>query len=75
MTPEEIFESFNNAWRGLCRLYDNCRTENLRNDLNLLSKIIRKVEDEYERSKIEPKEDQISIEEWIRCFQNWKETI
>ena len=73
MTPKEIFENFNNAWSGLCQQYDNCRNEEIRCAINLLSKIIRKIESEYGRSKEKQEEHQISIDEWVKWFQKWRD--
>lgn len=67
MTPEEIIESFNNAWRGLCRQYDDYPEEHMKIALNLLSKIISKVEAQLNEEK--KKDKQISLDEWIAWFK------
>lgn len=62
MTDREVVESLNNAWRALAKQYQRCPNESIKDALNLLSKIIGKVNTEVEESH---REVQISIEEWI----------
>lgn len=67
MKSEDIFESLNNAWRALCKQYHGYPNEDMRNSLNLLSKIIRQAKRKYDDSN---KEMQISIEEWIEWLKS-----
>lgn len=62
MTDRDVVESFNNAWRTLAKQYQRCPDECIKDALNLLSKIIGKVNTEVEESH---REVQISIDEWI----------
>ena len=62
MTDRDVVESFNNAWRALAKQYSRCPDESIKDALNLLSKIIGKVNTEAEESH---RETQITIEEWI----------
>lgn len=48
MTDLEVIESFNNAWRSLCKQYDKHPNESTRQALNMLSKIIGIVQSEVE---------------------------
>lgn len=66
---DEVIESFKNAWRALCRQYDEYPDENIRNELNFLGKIIRKVDAEIKNEKAKNKEGQISIEEFLEFFK------
>lgn len=55
MTDMEVIECFENAWKSLCEQYSKYPTENTRNALNMLSKIIKTVKsnvDEKNKSKI-----------------------
>ena len=69
MTADEVIESFKNAWRALCREYDEYPNESIRNELNFLGKIIRKVDAEIKNEKAKNKEGQISIEEFLEFFK------
>ena len=62
MTDLEVVESLNNAWRALCRQYDDDHCEQTRQALNMLDKITGKVKREVEESH---RERQITIEEWL----------
>lgn len=62
MKDTKVLESFNNAWRAMCRQYREYRSEEMRIALNILGKIIAKVESEVEESH---KEEQITIDEWL----------
>lgn len=64
---EDAIESFNNAWRALCKQYNDYPEEHVQIALNMLSKIIDKVETRFNNKK--KKEGQISIEEWINWFK------
>lgn len=68
MTTEGIMSSINNAWCGLCRQYANTPHDETRVALNLLSKIIGKIETEITEDEAK-KEGQISIEEWMAWFK------
>lgn len=50
MTDLEVIESFNNAWRSLCKQYDKHPNETTRQALNMLSKIIGIVKSEIEEN-------------------------
>lgn len=62
MTDTEVVESFNNAWRAMCKQYDKNPNESMRWALNMIGKIIAKVEGEVKQSHITR---QITIDEWI----------
>ena len=61
MTDLEVIESFNNAWRSLCKQYDKHPNESTRQALNMLSKIIGIVQSEVEEKN---KEEALSIDDW-----------
>ena len=66
MTPEEIFEAFNNAWRALCVVYSKSPDASTQNALNMLAKIIGQVKHQHnEVLKEKDKAGQMSIEEWL----------
>ncbi len=67
MTDLEVVESLDNAWRALCRQYDDCRCEQTRQALNMLAKITDKVKREVEESH---RETQITIEEWLAMLNS-----
>lgn len=62
MKDIEVLECFNNAWRAMCRQYKEYRREEVRIALNMLGKIIAKVESEVKESH---RENQITIDEWL----------
>lgn len=67
MTVQEVIDSLNNAWRGLTRKYSEYPHQDTQYALNLLARIIAKIESEMKER--EPKEDQISIDEWLSWFK------
>ena len=62
MTDAEVVESLNNAWRAMCRQYDKNPDETMRWALNIVSRVVAKVEYEVGQSH---KARQITIDEWI----------
>lgn len=72
MTDVEVIESLNNSWRALVKQYSCRPDESTRNALNMLAKIIDKVEHEVKESKKSKKEHQITIDEWIAALNDWK---
>lgn len=64
---EDVIGNLDNAWIALCRQYNNSPDEATQIALNLLSKIIGKVENQLKNESITEK--QISIEEWIAWFK------
>ena len=44
MTDAEVVESLNNAWRAMCRQYDKNPDETMRWALNIVSRVVAKVE-------------------------------
>lgn len=67
MTDIEVVESFHNAWIALEKQYRKHPDEAMRCAMNLLAKIINKVEAEVKKAH---KEGQITIEEWIAALQD-----
>ena len=67
MTAQEVIDSLNNAWRGLARSYSEHPQQDTQHALNLFARIIAKVESEMKER--EPKESQISIDEWLSWFK------
>ena len=65
MTDREVIESFNNAWRALCRQYKEYPRADIPSALNMLGRIIGEVESEVEKSH---REGQITLEEWIEML-------
>lgn len=65
MTDREVIESFNNAWRALCKQYRKYPSGEVQSALNMLNKIIGKVESEVEESHLER---QITIDEWLEML-------
>ncbi len=65
MTDREVIESFNNAWRALCRQYKEYPRADIQSALNMLGRIIREVESEVKKSH---REGQITLEEWIEML-------
>ena len=65
MTDREVIESFNNAWRALCRQYKEYPRADFQSALNMLGRIIREVESEVKKSH---REGQITLEEWIEML-------
>ena len=69
MTDMEVIECFENAWKSLCEQYSECPTENTRNALNMLSKIIGIVKsnvDEKNKSKVLVVDDWNLL--WLKIF-------
>ena len=62
MTDKEVVESLNNAWKAMSRQYGKKPDETMRWALNMIGKIIAKVEGEVKQSHITR---QITIDEWI----------
>lgn len=62
MSVEEVIESFRNSWRALCKQYDNYPDESTRQALNLISKIIREVEDKVKENQ------EITTDNWVDIF-------
>lgn len=61
MTDLEVVESFNNAWRSLCKQYDKYPDESTRQALNMLSKIIGIVQSEVdEKNRVQA----LSTNDW-----------
>ena len=63
MTAQEVIDSLNNAWRALARSYSEHPNVELQCAMNVTARIIARVEGEMKER--EPKEGQISIEEWL----------
>ncbi|SES69060.1 hypothetical protein [[Clostridium] polysaccharolyticum] len=73
MEANKVIESFKNAWRAMVKFYHENPDENMRCALNLLSKIIGKVETEVNkeaRSKNEIK--QFTIDDWIKMLEEMR---
>lgn len=62
MTDTEVVESLNNAWRAMCKQYGKKPDETMRWAINIVSRVIAKVQYEVEQSHITR---QITIEEWM----------
>ena len=65
MTDREVIESFNNAWRALCKQYKEYPRADIQSALNMLGRIIGEVESEVEKSH---REGQITLKEWIEML-------
>lgn len=65
MTDREVLESFDNAWRALCRQYKKYPRADVQSALNMLGRILSKVETEVEKSH---REGQITIDEWLEML-------
>lgn len=65
MNDKQVIESFDNAWRALCKEYEYSPSDDVRTALNQLGKIITKVKSAESNSK---KTHQIEIEEWLKFF-------
>lgn len=61
MTDLEVIESFNNAWKSLCKQYKKYPNETTRQALNMLSKIIGIVETEVKEKN---KKEALSTDDW-----------
>lgn len=68
MTEEEILASIDNAWRALARRYDKEHNESFRIAMNCLAEIIAKVKTEYNEEN--NREEQISIDEWMKWLES-----
>lgn len=62
MTDKEVVESLNNAWKAMSRQYGKKPDETMRWALNIVSRVISKVQYEVEQSH---ETKQITIEEWM----------
>ena len=62
MTDHEVVESFNNAWRALCKQYRKYPNQEIQTALNMLGRVINQVEREVRESH---REHQITIDEWL----------
>lgn len=67
MTDTEVVESFNNAWRALCKQYRKHPRGDIQGALNMLGRIIGEVESEVKESH---REHQITIDEWLAMLDN-----
>lgn len=70
MTDMEVIESFNNAWRAMCRQYRAYPEQSMQTALNMLARIINKVEKEVKESH---QNKQITIDEWIEMLDKGME--
>lgn len=66
MTDIEVVESFDNAWRALCRRYREYHDAKTQQALNMLGRIIETVEREVKESH---REKQMTIEDWIEMLK------
>lgn len=66
MTDREVIKSLNNAWMALAKQYKAHPDEGVRCGMNLLAKVVRKVNAEVEESH---REGQITMDEWIAILQ------
>ena len=62
MTDIEVVESFNNAWIAMCRQYRENPNKETQTALNMLGRIIGKVDIEVKKSHINRR---ITIDEWL----------
>ncbi|HIR00549.1 MAG TPA: hypothetical protein IAB23_12875 [Candidatus Scybalocola faecavium] len=67
MTDTEVVESFNNAWRALYKQYRKSPSGEIQGALNMIGRIIGKVESEVKESH---REHQITIDEWIAMLDD-----
>lgn len=68
-TEDRVITSFNNCWRAMAAQYQSCTDECVRQAMNLLAKIIGKVETElHERRKKQG--GQITIDEWLQWLES-----
>lgn len=70
MTDIEVVESFNNAWRAMCRQYRENPNLETQTALNMLGKIIGMVDSEVKKSHINR---QITIDEWLSMLDGGEE--
>lgn len=70
MTDTQVVESFNNAWRALCKQYRKYPSGQVQSALNMLGKIIGEVKREVEESH---RESQITLDEWIAMLNEGEE--
>ena len=66
MTDIEVVESFDNAWRALCRRYREYPDAKTKLVLNMLGRIIETVEKEVKESH---REKQMTLEDWIEILK------
>lgn len=64
MTSKQVIESMNNAWRALVTQYQNAPDEETRRVINIVSKIIIKMETEFNKAE-KNNGKQITVEEWL----------
>lgn len=66
MTDRQVIESFDNAWRALCRQYRAYPSAEFQSAINMLGRMIGKVKREVEESH---RDHQITVDEWIRMLE------
>lgn len=66
MTDIEVVESFSNAWIALCEQYREYPKQEIQTALNMIGRIITKVETEVKESH---REHQVTIDEWIETLK------
>lgn len=65
MTDYQVIESFDNAWSALCKQYRKYPDAGTQQALNMLGRIIAKVENEVKESH---RKKQMTIDEWIKIL-------
>lgn len=65
MSDMEVIECFNNAWRAMAKHYIDSPDEVMRNAMNLIAKIIGKVESQVKASH---EVKQMTVDEWIELL-------
>ncbi len=70
MTDRQVVESFDSAWRALCKQYREYPDAGTQQALNMLGRIIGKVKNEVEDAH---REKQITIDEWIAMLNGGEE--
>lgn len=66
MTDRQVIESFDNAWRALCRQYRAYPSAEFQSAINMLGRMIGKVKREVEESH---RDHQVTVDEWIRMLE------
>lgn len=66
MTDRQVIESFDNAWRALCRQYRAYPSAEVQSAINMLGRMIGQVKREVEESH---RDHQITVDEWIRMLE------
>lgn len=72
MTDAEVLKSLDNAWKALAVQYKECPDDGIRCGMNLLAKIISKVESEVREGNQEGsrrREGQVTIDEWLAMLR------